>query len=69
MKDTFHTQITLIADCNNGTLEEYPKTSKYTMTFDATDATIAMYVQQFRLFLKLCGFADKTIEDFLGEEY
>jgi len=67
MKDTFHTQVTFIADCNNGTLENYPHTNKYTFTFDATDMTIYGYVEQFRCFLRASGFSEKSISDALGE--
>ena len=63
----FHTQVTFITESNNDGLKEYPNTSKYTHTFDATDLTIYGYVEQFRCFLRAAGFAEKGIEDALGE--
>jgi hypothetical protein len=37
------------------------------IAFDGTDCNIYVYVEQFRCFLKGCGFADKNIEAVLGE--
>ena len=63
----FHTQVTFITESNNDGLKDYPLTSKNEITFDATDATIYAYVEQFRCFLRAAGFAEKSIEDALGE--
>jgi hypothetical protein len=67
MKDDFHTQCTVILDCKNGKLENYPATSHYKFSFDATDMTIYGYVEQFRTVLRAAGFSEKCIADSLGE--
>ena len=67
MNDQFHTQVTIIIDANNGKLENYPATSRYKFSFDATDMTIYGYVEQFRAVLRAAGFSEKCITDALGE--
>ena len=48
-------------------LENYPASSAVSISFDGEDCNIYTYVEQFRCFLKACGFADKNIKDTLGE--
>jgi DNA relaxase NicK len=36
--------------------------------FDAADASIDVYVEQFRYFLGACGFCEKSIVEALGEQ-
>lgn len=36
--------------------------------FNAPDCTLEPIITQFRYFLKACGWGDKTIEKYLGEE-
>lgn len=67
MSDKYHTQVTIILDANNGKLQDYPATSRYKFSFDATDLTIHGYVEQFRTVLRAAGFAEKTIIEYLGE--
>lgn len=67
MTKEFSAKATVILDCKNGSLENYPTTNKYTFEFDATDMTIYGYVEQFRTVLRAAGFSEKSITDALGE--
>lgn len=68
MKDTFSTKVKIIVDSDNGFLDDYPKTSKYTIEFNATDLSINAWVLQFKQVLKAVGFCEKTINEYLGED-
>ena len=67
MTDKYHTKVTVIVDANNGRLDDYPVTSNYRFSFDATDMTVWGYVAQFRVVLRAAGFGEKCINDALGE--
>ena len=69
MKNTFSTKVKIIIDSDNGFLEDYPKTSKYTFEFNATDLNIHAWMLQFKHVLKAAGFLEKTIDEYLGEDY
>lgn len=67
MSNHYYTKATLIAESSNGDLDGYPRTNKYTLEFYATDANVWTWVEQFRAFLRVQGFAEKTIKEALGE--
>lgn len=48
-------------------LTNYPESGTQTISFNATDCNIYTYVEQFRCFLRACGFSEKNITDALGE--
>ena len=61
------TKCTIIFQANNGTLEDYPVTETTTFEFDATDSPIGVWVTQFKKVLAVAGFAEKSIEKYLGD--
>jgi hypothetical protein len=61
------TEISFIAE-SNGSVEGYPKSDVKSIVFDGEDATVFVYVEQFRRFLRACGFHEKSINDAMGEE-
>ena len=63
----FYTKVQIVIESSNGDLEDYPKTVKKTLEFDATDGNIWMWVEQFRALLRLEGFHEKSITEALGE--
>jgi hypothetical protein len=63
----FYTKVTMIIESSNGDLEDYPKSNKYTIEFDATDMTLFGWAEQFRALLSLQGFAEKSIIELLGD--
>ena len=63
----FSTKVTFITESDNGDLDDYPKTSKYTLEFDATDLNIYGYAEQMRCFLRAAGFSEGNITEVLGE--
>ena len=68
MTNPFSSEVSFIAENSNGTLTNFPKTDVKSIVFDATDATIFVYVDQFRYFLRACGFCEENIVDAMGEE-
>jgi hypothetical protein len=68
MTNPFSSEISFIAENSNGTLTNFPKTDVKSIVFDGTDATIFVYVDQFRCFLRACGFSEANIVDAMGEE-
>jgi hypothetical protein len=63
----YNTKCTIIFEANNGDLKDYPAVEKVTFEFDATDASIDLWVLQFKRVLAVAGYADKTINDYLGD--
>ena len=67
MTNPFHSEVSFISQNSNGTLTNFPKTDVKSVTFDGTDASIRVYVEQFRYFLAACGFCEANIDEVLGE--
>lgn len=65
---SFSTKVSFISEGVYEDLKDIPDKCKYTVEFDASDATILAYVEEFRKFLRLSGFAETSINDFLGAE-
>jgi hypothetical protein len=63
----YYSKVTISIDCSNGDLEDYPASNKAVLKFDATDCDIWAWVAQFRLALRVAGFAEKSIIEALGE--
>ena len=61
------TEISFISE-SNGSVEGYPKSDVKSIVFDGEDATVFVYVEQFRMFLRACGFGEISINDAMGEE-
>lgn len=61
------TTVTFSSQCESIQLENYPVSNTISITFDGNDCTIYAYVEQFRCFLRACGFCEKNITDALGE--
>ena len=61
------TEISFISE-SNGSVKGYPKSDVKSIVFDGEDATVFVYVEQFRMFLRACGFGEKSINDAMGEE-
>ena len=68
MTNPFHSKVSFVSENSNGTLTNFPKTDVKSIVFDGTDATIFVYVDQFRCFLRACGFGEQSIIEALGEE-
>ena len=68
MTNPFHSKVSFVSENSNGTLTNFPKTDVKSIVFDGTDATIYVYVDQFRYFLAACGFSEQLILEALGEE-
>jgi hypothetical protein len=68
MINPFTTEVSFISESSNGNLEGYPKSDVKSIVFDAADASIDVYVEQFRYFLGACGFCEKSIVEVLGEQ-
>lgn len=64
----YSNKCTIIFEANNPDLEDWPSTEKISFEFDATDATIRLWVSQFRKVLSAVGFAEKSIDEYLGDE-
>jgi hypothetical protein len=62
------TEVSFVSKSNNGNLEGYPKSDVASIVFDGSDATITVYVEQFRSFLRAVGFHETCINDAIGEE-
>ena len=58
-------KITLKHD--NADLEDFPVTEEASISFNATDLTMFGWVQQFKKVLAVAGFAENTINDYLGD--
>lgn len=67
MTKDYYTKVTVTVDCNYGNLEDYPSKSFDSYSFDATDLTIWAWGEQFRKILRGEGFAEKSINELLGE--
>lgn len=61
------TAVTFTSYTNYDGLPDYPNSGYHTTSFDATDCTISVYVQQFRAFLKAEGFSEQLIDKAIGE--
>lgn len=57
----------IILKLDNGDLDDYPVTEEASISFNATDLTMSGWVQQFKKVLAVAGFAEKTINDYLGD--
>ena len=68
MTNPFHSEVSFVSKNSNGTLTNFPNTDVKSVTFDGTDASIYIYVDQFRYFLAACGFSEANITEVLGEE-
>jgi hypothetical protein len=68
MTNPFHSKVSFVSENSNGTLTNFPKTDVKSIVFDGTDATIYVYVDQFRYFLAAEGFSEQSILEVLGEE-
>jgi len=64
---SYSTKCTIIFKADNETLKDYPVTETTTFEFDVTDAPIGVWVTQFRRVLAVAGFAEKSIEEYLGD--
>jgi hypothetical protein len=65
---TFSHKCTIIFEADNGDLEDYPATEKISFEFDTTDAAIGLWITQFRKVLSAVGFAENSINKYLGNE-
>jgi len=63
----YYSKVTITIDSSNGDLLDYPATNKVVLEFDATDANIWAYIDQFRVALRAAGFCEKSIVEALGE--
>jgi hypothetical protein len=63
----YYSKVTISLDCSNGDMPDYPATNKVMLEFDATDANIWAYIDQFRVALRAAGFCEKSIIEALGE--
>ena len=61
------TTITFSCQSECSGLENYPASNTMSITFDGEDCNIYTYVEQFRCFLRGCGFSERNIKDALGE--
>jgi hypothetical protein len=61
------TTVTFSSQSDSCQLENYPASNTLSITFDGNDCTVYAYVEQFRCFLRACGFSEKNITDALGE--
>jgi len=68
MINPFTTEISFTSKNNNATLKGFPKSDVKSIVFDGEDATVFVYVEQFRSFLRACGFHENSINDAMGEE-
>jgi hypothetical protein len=66
-QNPYYTKVKMIVESSNGDLQDFPKTNKYVLEFDATDSNIWVWAEQFRSLLRLQGFAEKSITELLGE--
>ena len=57
----------ILIEAANGDLEDYPLAEENTISFDATDLSIAGWVNQFKKALAIAGFTEETIADYLGD--
>ena len=64
---TLKTTVTFSCHSECSGLENYPASNTIYIVFDGEDCNIFTYVEQFRCFLKCCGFAEKNIKEALGE--
>jgi hypothetical protein len=63
----YYSKVTITIDASNGDMPDYPATNKIALEFDATDANIWAYIDQFRVALRAAGFCEKSIVEALGE--
>ena len=63
----YYSKVMISLDCSNGDMVDFPKSNKLTLEFDATDANIWAYIDQFRVALRAAGFCEKSIVEALGE--
>jgi hypothetical protein len=68
MINQFSTEISFTSKNSNGSLPGFPKSDVKSIVFDGEDATVFVYVEQFRSFLRACGFHENSINDAMGEE-
>jgi hypothetical protein len=61
------TECMIIIEAYNGDLQDFPPTEETSISFDATDLSMAGWVYQFKRVLAVAGFTEKTITDFLGD--
>jgi hypothetical protein len=66
-KNPYYSKVTITIDSSNGDMPDYPATNKVMLEFDATDANIWAYIDQFRVALRAAGFCEKSITEALGE--
>jgi hypothetical protein len=66
-KNPYYSKVKISIECSNGDMPDYPATNKAVLEFDATDTNIWAWVDQFRLALRVAGFAEKSITEALGE--
>lgn len=59
-------KITLKHD-NGDLIDDFPPTEEASISFDATDISIHVWTQQFKKVLAVAGFAEQTINEYLGE--
>ena len=68
MINSLTTEVSFVSKSYNGNLEGFPKSDVKSIVFDGEDATVFVYVEQFRSFLRACGFHENSINDAMGEE-
>lgn len=68
MTNPFNSKVSFVSENSNGSLTNFPRTDVKSVVFDGTEATIYVYVDQFRYFLAACGFSEQNILEALGEE-
>ena len=61
------TTVTFSSQSESYKLTNYPASNTLSITFDGNDCTIYAYLEQFRCFLRACGFSETNIRDALGE--
>lgn len=64
---TLKTTVTFSCHSECSGLENYPASNTMSIAFDGTECNIYTYVEQFRCFLRGCGFAESNVKDALGE--
>ena len=61
------TECMIILEAYNGDLQDFPVTEETTISFNATDLSMAGWIYQFKRVLAVAGFGEKTITDYLGD--
>lgn len=64
----YYTKLKITLDSKNGDLEDYPHAESHTLEFDVTDLTAYGWMHILRKTMLLAGFAEATVNYYLGDE-